>query len=115
MTDAPYPNRAYDNLILLCTEHSYEIDEVPDRFPADMLREWKAAQIAECARIQRNWPIDDEATEVLVESESFNALHAPSTVELVRRVEALRLAAERTREGISRRTSRHAGALTGRQ
>lgn len=91
-------NRAFDNLVLLCIEHSYEIDETPDLFPADMLREWKAAQIAEYDHLQRSWPInDDEATEVLVASESFDALHAPSTVELVRRVEALRLAAERTR------------------
>lgn len=91
-------NRAFDNLVLLCIEHSYEIDETPDLFPAEMLREWKAAQIAEYDRLQRSWPInDDEATEVLVASESFDALHAPSTVELVRRVEALRLAAERTR------------------
>lgn len=99
-------NRAFDNLILLCIEHSYEIDEVPDLFPADMLREWKAAQIAEYDSLQRNWPIsDDEATEVLVASESFDALHAPSTVELIRRVEALRLVAERTR-GVTRSWAR---------
>lgn len=91
-------NRAVGNLVLLCIEHSYEIDDAPDRFPAVMLREWKAAQIAEYDDLQRNWPIsDDEATEILVASESFDALHAPSTVELVRRVEALRLASERTR------------------
>jgi hypothetical protein len=91
-------NRALANLLLLCIEHSYEIDDAPHLFPADTLREWKAAQIAEYDRIQRNWPInDDDAIEVLVTSESFDALHAPLTVELVRRVEALRLAAERTR------------------
>lgn len=99
-------NRAFDNLILLCIEHSYEIDETPDLFPADMLRQWKSAQIAEYDHLQRNWPIsEDEATEVLVVSESFDALHAPSTVELVRRVEALRLAAERTR-GVARSWAR---------
>lgn len=91
-------NRAFENLILLCIEHSYEIDETPDLFPAEKLREWKMAQIAEYDRLQRNWPLsDDEATEVLVASGSFDALHAPSMVELVRRVEALRLTAERTR------------------
>ena len=99
-------NRAFDNLVLLCIEHSYEIDETPDSFPAEMLREWKTAQIAEYDRLQRNWPIsDDEATEVLVASESFDALHAPSTVELARRVEALRLVAERTR-GVTRSWAR---------
>ncbi|MBG6184717.1 hypothetical protein IWX65_002695 [Arthrobacter sp. CAN_A214] len=100
-------NRALSNLILLCIEHSYEIDETPDLFPAELLREWKAAQMAEYDRIQRNWPInDDEATEALVASESFNALHAPSTIELVRRVEALRLTAERTR-GATRAWAQH--------
>ena len=94
-------NRAFDNLILLCIEHSYEVDENPDPYPADLLREWKARQVAEYEQIRRNWPInDDEATEVLVASESLDTLHAASTVELVRRVEALRLAAERTRSGV---------------
>lgn len=96
----PEDNRASANLILLCIEHSYEIDETPDVFPAEMLREWKAAQIAEYDDIQRNWLIsDEEVTEVLVASETFEVLHAPATVELVRRVEALRLVAERTRSG----------------
>lgn len=95
-------NRAFENLVLLCIEHAYEIDETPDPFPADLLRGWKAGQITEYDRLQRNWPIsEDEATEVLVSSEAFDALHAPSTVELVRRVEALRLTAERTR-GLAR-------------
>jgi hypothetical protein len=96
----PEANRAFENLLLLCIEHSYEIDEVPGRFPADMLREWKASQIAEYKRLQRSWPInEDDATDVLVASESYDALHAPSIIELVRRVEALRLIAERTRSG----------------
>lgn len=96
----PEDNRASANLILLCIEHSYEIDETPDVFPAKMLREWKAAQIAEYDDIQRNWLIsDEEVTEVLFASETFEVLHAPATVELVRRVEALRLVAERTRSG----------------
>ncbi|WAC92244.1 hypothetical protein [Mycobacterium sp. Aquia_213] len=93
-------NRAVGNLVLLCIEHSYEIDDAPDLFSPDTLREWKAAQVAEYDRLQRSWPIsDDEATEVLVTSESFDVLHAPATLELVRRVEGLRLVAERTRRG----------------
>jgi len=91
-------NRSFENLLLLCIEHAYEIDETPERFPADTLRDWKAAQLAEYDRLQRSWPIsDDEAAEVLDASEMFDSLHAPSTVELVRRIEALRLIAERTR------------------
>jgi hypothetical protein len=93
-------NRAFDNLVLLCIEHSYEVDEHADRFPAELLRQWKTAQIAEYDSVQRSWPInDDEAAEVLFASESFDALHALTTVEVVRRVEALRLVAERTRSG----------------
>lgn len=92
-------NRSFDNLLLLCIDHSYEIDEAPESFEPHTLRDWKAAQIAEYDRLQRNWPIsEDEATEVLIASEAFDALHAPSTLELVRRVEAFRLAALRKRE-----------------
>lgn len=91
-------NRAFENLVLLCIDHSYEIDEFPESFPADTLRDWKAAQIAEYDRLQRNWPInDEEAAEVLATSEGFDKLRAPSTLELVRRIEALKLIAERTR------------------
>ena len=76
-------NRAVGNLCLLCIEHCMISSHAPDRFPAVMLREWKAVQIVEDDDLQRNWPIsDDEATEILVASESFDALHAPSTVEL---------------------------------
>lgn len=96
----PAENRAFENLLLLCIEHSYEIDEFPERFPAQTLREWKEAQLAEYDQLQRNWQIDDdEAAEVLAKSDAFDVLHAPSTVELVRRVEALRLLAARTRDG----------------
>ncbi|MEH0111274.1 hypothetical protein V6N00_16290 [Tersicoccus sp. MR15.9] len=96
-------NRGPDNLVILCIEHSYEIDEKPDMFPAEMLRRWKAAQIAEYDKILRSWSIsDDEATEALIASEAFETLRAPSTLELVRRVEALRLLAERTRSDARR-------------
>jgi hypothetical protein len=95
----PDENRGVDNLLLLCIEHSYEIDEAPERFPAEMLREWKAAQIAEYDRLHTSWPLsDEEVTEALVASESFDALNAPSTIELVRQVEALRLTAMRSRD-----------------
>jgi hypothetical protein len=91
-------NREFGNLLLLCIEHSYEIDENPDPFPAEVLREWKTAQIAEYEQLQRSWTIsEDEASEALVASESFATLHISSAVELVRRIEALRLTARRTR------------------
>lgn len=90
----PEENRGFDNLLLLCTEHSYEIDDFPDRFPAEMLREWKLAQVREYDQIH-SWPLTDaEAEEVLTLSEDEQA---SSTLELVRQVEVVRLTAERTR------------------
>lgn len=90
----PEENRGFDNLLLLCTQHSYEIDDFPDRFPAEMLREWKLVQVREYDQIH-NWPLTDaEAEEVLTLSEGEQV---PSTLELVRQVEAVRLTAERKR------------------
>ncbi|WP_326612283.1 hypothetical protein OG949_25735 [Streptomyces scopuliridis] len=57
-------NRSGENLLLLCIEHSYEIDDNAARFPPEMLREWKAAQLAEHDQIQRSWHLsNDEAAE----------------------------------------------------
>lgn len=39
-------NRSYDNLILLCEAHSSEIDDTPEHYPAELLREWKREQVA---------------------------------------------------------------------
>lgn len=65
-------NRSAANLMLMCEEHAFEIDTTPDDFPADLLREWKAAQLAEYLDLQKSWPInDDEAAEVA--HESFDA------------------------------------------
>ncbi|WP_158708011.1 hypothetical protein [Streptomyces sp. NRRL F-2890] len=53
-------NRSGENLLLLCIEHSYEIDENAARFPPEMLREWKGAQLAEHDQIQRSWHLNNE-------------------------------------------------------
>ncbi|MGW2087520.1 hypothetical protein [Streptomyces sp. NPDC001880] len=53
-------NRSAENLLLLCIEHSYEIDEKAARFPPEMLREWKAAQLAEHDQIQRSWHLNND-------------------------------------------------------
>ncbi|MFF9567639.1 hypothetical protein [Streptomyces sp. NPDC014685] len=53
-------NRSGENLLLLCIEHSYEIDENAARFPPEMLREWKAAQLAEHDQIQRSWHLNND-------------------------------------------------------
>ncbi|MFD5506830.1 hypothetical protein ACFWIB_03520 [Streptomyces sp. NPDC127051] len=57
-------NRSGENLLLLCIEHSYEIDDNAARFPPEMLREWKVAQLAEHDQIQQSWHLsNDEAAE----------------------------------------------------
>lgn len=62
-------NRAPSNLILLCIEHSYEVDEFPDQYPAELLIAWKARQIAEYEEIQHAWPLNDsEVAEIVAES-----------------------------------------------
>lgn len=53
-------NRSGENLLLLCIEHSYEIDENATRFPPGMLQEWKAAQLVEYDQIQRSWHLDND-------------------------------------------------------
>lgn len=91
---APEENRGFDNLLLLCIQHSYEVDDFPDRFPAEMLREWKLAQVREYDQVH-SWPLtDSEAEEVLTLSEDASVW---STLELVRQVEAVRLTAQRHR------------------
>ncbi|WP_204000794.1 hypothetical protein [Virgisporangium aurantiacum] len=53
-------NRDVGNLLLLCFPHAWEIDQVPDEYPAEMLRAWKRDQLADFERAQRNWQISDE-------------------------------------------------------
>jgi len=59
-------NRSYSNLILLCIEHAYEIDDIPDRYPAEQLREWKRVQVKTQEQAARQLPAltDDETAEV---------------------------------------------------
>jgi len=58
-------NRAAANLVLLCIEHSYEVDEFSEKYPPELLLEWKRRQLAEYDEIQRAWPLNDaEAAEV---------------------------------------------------
>jgi hypothetical protein len=59
-------NRGYDNLILLCIGHSYEIDEIPDRYPPEMLRDWKRVQVKAQEQAARQLPslTDDEVAGV---------------------------------------------------
>ena len=58
-------NRSPANLMPLCFEHAWEIDQAEDTYPADLLREWKAAQLEECRQLQKSWSLTDaEVSEV---------------------------------------------------
>lgn len=65
-------NRSPDNLIPLCFEHAWEIDNSEDDYPADLLRSWKAAQLAECVALQKSWSLTDAEAEE-IELRSFEA------------------------------------------
>lgn len=94
-------NRSDANLLLLCIEHSYEVDELPDLYPAALLRQWKQAQLDEHERAQRGWPLTDaDAGRVLeASSRAVEHHHAAAVVGAVQAAERLALAARRTRSG----------------
>ena len=94
-------NRADANLVLLCIEHSYEVDDLPDRYPADLLRQWKQAQLDEYEQAQTGWPITDtEAGRVLEATvQAVEHHHAGAILGVVRAVERLSLAARHARSG----------------
>lgn len=94
-------NRGEANLVLLCIEHSYEIDEVPASFPADLLRSWKQRQIDDYEEVQRGWPLDDVAVGRVLEASSSvtESHHADAVLGAVRTAENLGLAAHDLRNG----------------
>lgn len=94
-------NRADANLLLLCIEHSYEVDELPDLYSADLLREWKQAQLEEHEYAQRGWPLTDADVGRVLEASSqiMEDHHAGAVVGVVRAAERLALAARRARQG----------------
>jgi hypothetical protein len=64
-------NRSSANLILLCVKHADAIDlpENADRYPVDLLRQWKAEQLESYDRAVGGWDLsDDEAAEVVAAS-----------------------------------------------
>lgn len=94
-------NRNITNLVLLCIEHSHEVDDFPDNYPADVLRQWKKSQFDEHQRINRGWPLtDSEAGQAI--GASFQTLdhhHAGAILEVVRVAERVILAARDARRG----------------
>jgi len=62
-------NRSEMNLILLCLEHSSEVDDVPDEYPADVMRSWKVSVRAEYDEFHQNWDLSaDQVAEVFAAS-----------------------------------------------
>lgn len=57
----PEENRSPGNLVLMCIEHSYEIDDPAQerKYTPDLLRAWKQAQLDERARVERSWDLTD--------------------------------------------------------
>jgi hypothetical protein len=79
-------NRSAANLLLLCIEHAYEIDDDKRvaRYPEGLLHTWKAAQLAEVDRLLRQGIslTDEEAREVIAESISAEILIQGETINL---------------------------------
>lgn len=58
-------NQSASNLVPLCNDHAAEIDDTPEHYPADLLRDWKQVQLQECLDLNRSWPVDDaQAAEI---------------------------------------------------
>lgn len=95
---SPADNRSVENLLLMCISHSYEIDEHETRFSAELLQEWRVAQIQEYFDRRHGWPIDeDEAAEVLAVSFDAPTTAAPVLTSVVEAAELFALRAVNTR------------------
>jgi hypothetical protein len=107
-------NRADANLLLLCIEHSYEVDELLDLYPAELLREWKQAQLDEHGQAQRGWPLTDADAGRVLEASSRAAEHhhAEAVLGAVRAAERLALASRGARRGPAARAAAWRAART---
>lgn len=93
-------NRAASNLLLLCIEHSYAVDDptLEREYPADLLRGWKAEQLAEYQALQRSWPLtDEEAAEAAAASFGGLQVHTELRIAIARAVGEVAVVARRTR------------------
>jgi hypothetical protein len=108
---SPEENRGFDNLILLCKPHASEIDDTPQHFPADLLREWKRVQVETQRRAAISQPplTDTEVAEVVRQSFGLEAVidavvgMVPFSPRLRTRDEALDRA---VRQSLARRRTR---------
>jgi len=82
---SPHDNRSEKNLILMCLEHASKIDAavLVDAHPAELLREWKAKQLAEFDQLQQSWTLSHEmAQEVIKASSAGEISFTDSTIHL---------------------------------
>ncbi|GAA5108166.1 hypothetical protein [Haloechinothrix salitolerans] len=102
-------NRDASNLLLLCLFHAWEVDDVPEQYPAEVLREWKRAQLAKYESARRGWTITDaDAREAVAPPDLLTAIEAigdvvPFNPRMRSRAEAWQLA---VRRGHARRVAR---------
>lgn len=94
-------NRDASNLLLLCLLHAWEVDAIPEQYPAGVLRAWKRAQLDEYERVRAAWQITDaEAQEAVAPLDLRAAIEAiadvvPFSPRMRSRVEAWQLAVRR--------------------
>lgn len=85
----PEENRSHRNLFLACLEHADEVDNAAlvDRYPADLLRDWKRQQIEEYEQTQRSWPLTDvEAREMAAATAAGPDMAAAALVGVARAI-----------------------------
>jgi hypothetical protein len=93
-------NRAPENLLLICIPHSYEIDSDETRFPADLLRRWREAQLQEYLDVRQAWTLnDDQVAEIVRLSFDSPTIAAPVITGIVEAAERAVLRASSTRSG----------------
>nr|WP_201471367.1 hypothetical protein [Microbacterium hydrocarbonoxydans] len=62
-------NRSEANLVLLCLEHSREVDAIPDDYPAEEMQSWKLTVRADYNKVQQSWALtEDQVAEVFAAS-----------------------------------------------
>ncbi|MEU4806594.1 hypothetical protein [Actinosynnema sp. NPDC023587] len=61
-------NRAPENLMPMCLEHSKEIDDLWQNFPADLLREWKEQQLQECRDLDQSWHLNSRQVQEVMDA-----------------------------------------------
>ena len=61
-------NRAPENLMPMCLEHSREIDDFWPKYPADLLREWKAQQLQDCRDLELSWQLNPRQVQEVMDA-----------------------------------------------